>query len=188
MTTPKVDSIGLVADYSEQGDWALDAALEIARGRNARLNVFSFVESPFEVAPGVSPAQLPPPRVDSDTLIRLDRELRERWDDRLGDFVEVGFRVCESVRHNLELRRCLKRREYQLLVIPYLARGVSFGNMPIEEFAYRFSAPVMLVGPERPDQRHLNPSARVLVTSVGVIQGTWTNVPEPAVLQRARVI
>ena len=45
----------------------------------------------------------------------------------------------------MELRRCLKRGEYQLLVIPYLETGGTFGNMPIEEFATHFLAPVVLV-------------------------------------------
>ena len=128
-------------------------------------------------------AQIPVRHHDEWDVVHTDRVLRERWDERLGDFIEVGYRVCEHGRHKLELCRCLKRREYQLLIIPYLARDVSFGNMTIEEFAHRFVAPVLLVGPERPDQYYLNPPARMLLGPPNPLLEEWLSIPVPDRLQ-----
>ena len=163
-------------------------ALGLARSRPAILNVFSFVESPYEAPQDLAPRQAPARDVDDRTLIQMDRKLREYYDERLGDFLEVGFRVCESGRHNLELRHCLKRKEYQLLIVPYLAYGATFGNMPLEEFAYRFNAPVLLVGPERADQYHLNPPAQVIAGTIDLLSAGWTAIPEPSGFQQLPVI
>ena len=188
MTTPRIEKIGLVAHFSKQGDWAFRTALRLARDKNATLNVFYFLASPYEVPLDVTPGAVRVPDHDEAGLVQLDRALRERYDDLLGDFLEVGFRVCESGRHNLELRQCLKRKEYQLLVIPHLGYGASFGNMPLEEFAYRFGAPVLLVGPEGSDQYQLNPPALVLSTSYGLFPGPMTPIPEPERPQHLAVI
>lgn len=188
MTTPKVTKIGLIAHYSPQGDWAFEAALRIAREHGATLNVFCFLESPYEAPAGVSPSQAPIQAYDEQIQIDADRQLRDYYEDRLGDFVEVGFRVCDSGRHNLELRMCLKRKEYQLLVIPHLEPGATFGSVPIEEFAYRFHAPVLLVGPETPDQYLVNPPAEVIEGSTGLLRHVWSLIEEPAVFQETSVI
>jgi len=188
MTTPRIEKIGLVADYSRQGDWAFETALEIARARGASLNVFHFLESPYKAPLDRAPSRVPAMEVDDQTLVQMDRELREYYDERLGDFVEVGFRVCDSGRHNLELRLCLKRKEYQVLVIPHLGYGAPFGNMPIEEFAYRFNAPIILVGPERPDQRLLNTPAQVILGSVSLPLGAWSPISAPSTFQTLSVI
>jgi hypothetical protein len=189
MTTPKVESIGLIAHYSDQGDWAFEAALGMARKRPARLNVFHFLESPYDVPVDRTPASIPVREYDDSFLVRKDRELRERWEDRLGDFVEIGYRVCDNVRHNLELRRCLMKKEYQILIVPYTSADATFGNLPIEEFAFRYTAPMMLVGPESPGQCVLNPPA-VLLTRSGdpLITGEWRAVPKPRQLHTAPVI
>ena len=188
MTTPNIDKIGLVFDYSKQGEWALSAALRLGRGCPAMLNVYYFLESPYSVPHDVAPAMLPEKHFDSETLVRTERELREHFEDRLGDFEDVRFRICESGRHNLELRRCLLHREYRLLIIPYPHAGASFGNMPIEEFAYRFQTPVLLVGPDREDQLWLNQYAAVVDGSRSLGFGPWLPIAEPERLQTQPVL
>ncbi|MBN1608757.1 MAG: hypothetical protein JW940_19170 [Polyangiaceae bacterium] len=188
MTVPKIERIGLVYDFSEQGDWALSAALQLGRAREATLNVYHFLESPYEVPLDVAPADLSAHRHEAAILVQKDRELREHLDDRLGDFENVRFRVCESGRHNKELRQCLLHREYQLLVIPYLREGVSFGNMPIEEFAYRYGAPVMLVGPQRESPVCLNPFAAAMDGAKTLGFESWRPIAEPAELQTRSVV
>ena len=173
MTIPSIVRIALVSHFSEVGDWALQAALRVAQCRPAALNVYYFLESPYEVPLSKAPVELLPPDADNATLVRKEREVREYFEERLGDFDKVRFRVCETGRHNQELRRCLLHREYQLLIIPCPRRGVSFGNMPIEEFAYRFGAPVLLVGPDRHDQYRLNPFASVLQGARELVDGPW---------------
>ena len=187
MTVPSIEQIGLVYDFSEPGDWALSAALQLGRTRRAALNVYYFLESPYEVPLDVAPAALPVRRHEAAILVQKERELREHLEDRLGDFEDVRFRLCESGRHNKELRQCLLHREYELLVIPYLREGVSFGNMPIEEFAYRFGAPVLLVGPQRENQFCLNPFAAVMDGATPLGFESWRPIAEPAQLQTRSV-
>ena len=188
MTTPKMEKIGLLADMSEQGDWAFETSLRMAREMGAQLNIFHFMESPYEVPQDVAPSEIAERQYDDAALVQADRKIREYYDEKLGDYVDVGFRVCESVRHNLELRRCLKRKDFQLIFIPYPARGVTFGNMGIEEFAFRFTAPMVLVGPERAGQLHLNPPANNMNKYFGSLSGDLSVIPEPAELQNRSVI
>jgi hypothetical protein len=188
MTTPRIQKVGLVFHFSEAGDWALAAALQVARTRKTALNVYYFLQSPYEVPYDVAPADLTTLCFDSATLAQQERKLREYFEERLGDFDDVRFRVCESGRHNQELRRCLLHHEYQLLVIPCPRQGVGFGNMPVEEFAYRFASPVMLIGPERPDQVRLNSFASVMHDSNALLVGPWQPIPEPQVLQTRSVL
>ena len=188
MTTPRIEKVGLVFHLSEVGDWALSAALQVARARHTALNVYYFLQSPYDVPYDVAPADLATPTYDGATLTQEERKLREYFEDRLGDFDDVRFRVCESGRHNQELRRCLLHHEYQLLVIPCPRQRANFGNMTVEEFAYRFASPVMLVGPERPDHVRLNAFASVMDGSNALLVGPWQPIAEPDVLQTRPVL
>jgi hypothetical protein len=109
----------------------------------------------------------------------LDRRVREYYDDKLGDFFEVGFRVCEDL-IDTELRRCLFRREYQVMVLGYVDYGAMFGDVPIETFAYHFNGPVVLVGPHQPNQLYLNPPARIVSSQLNLAENEWEPVAVPA--------
>jgi hypothetical protein len=173
MTTLRINNIGLCAHFSEKGDWAFDYAFALARASECQLNIFYFLRSPYE-------KYVDPPnsgrKVEDRIVITTDRRLREYYDKCLGDFVDVGFKVCEETRHAKELWTCLMKREYQLLIIPHLEKGITFGNVPIEEFAYRFTAPVVLVGPDRPDQFQLNPSAVLLIDRLAIPPDSWEEI------------
>ena len=188
MTIFNVEKIGLVADYSERGDWAFNLAFSLARIRNLHLNIFHFLESPYDIPLDIEPSNIPIKEVDSDEMVSLDRKLREYYDEKLGDYVDVGFRVCENARHNFELKRCLREREYHILVIPHIREGVNFGNMPVEEFAYRFHAPVILVGPDRPDEYRINPAAKMLIDSLVIPLETPDPIIKPSHFQELAVI
>ena len=73
-----------------------------------------------------------------------------------------------STPSGLELHRCLVVREFQVLVLGHIHQGATFGRRPIEEFAEAFICPVVLVGPERPDQFRLNSPARLIVEKLGL--------------------
>ena len=83
------------------------------------------------------------------------------YDERAGDYLEVGFRLCED-NEWLELHRCLVDREYQILVLGYAGQDAWFAGKPIEEFAESFACPVVLVGPDDPEQVHLNSTAALM--------------------------
>jgi hypothetical protein len=166
MTTVGVQDIGYCADFSRQGDWAFDFALGLARTLNYGLNVFYVPDLAWD-----SPN--PPPKLSPKEIVELERRVRSYYDERLGDFVEVGFRICEGFA-DVELRRCMLHRDYQVLVLAYPRFGVPFAGRSIEAFAYAFNAPVVLVGPDRPDQYFLNPPAVLLHPQLGLAEGEWS--------------
>jgi hypothetical protein len=172
MTIVSLDAVGLCSHYSRVGDRAFRYGLGLARRRGLQLNVFAFLQDPFvEYVPSEGPCAL---RGDARerAVLAQEQRLREYYDTKLGDFLDVGFRVCEGC-ENLELRRCLKRREFEVLVIPRLGPDALFGNLPIDEFALRFMSPVVLVGGERRCRYRLNPQAELIVDKLGLVPGTW---------------
>jgi len=173
MTSIAVKDVGFCARLSRQGDWAFEYALSVAKRLESRLNIFYFAQLDR------SPTTWPLNKLDEDELVALDRRVREYYDEKLGDFVEAGFRVCEGL-VDTELRRCLFRREYQVMVLPYPGYGAKFGDESIETFAYRFNGPVVLVGPERPGQLHLNPPARLVSWRFALPEDDCTSLAAPA--------
>jgi len=172
VTSIAVKDIGFCADFSRQGDWAFEFALSLAKRQGHRLNIFYFPQLDASLSGG------PAASLDDDELVALDRRVREYYDEKLGDFVEAGFRVCEDF-VDTELRRCLFRREYQVMVLGYLGRGARFGDDSIEAFAYRFNGPIVLVGPDRPDELYLNPPARLVSWQLGLAEGGWAPLSVP---------
>jgi len=133
MTTVAVKDVGFCAEFSPQGDWAFDYALSLARSLELGLKVFYVPDLDWGTR---ELPQLPPHELDA-----LDRRVRECYEARLDDFVDVGFRICEGFADR-ELRRCLMDRVYQVLVLAYrdgrprLAKpilGQSFGRATVRE-------------------------------------------------------
>ena len=171
MATPTLNAVGFCAHYSEAGDWAFDYALRLSRLHQIRLNVFHFLNDPYgslnnlaESLSGTERAKL---------AIEREKELRLYYDQRAGDYLEVGFRLCERTEW-VELHRCLLVREFQVLVLGHIHRGATFGRRPIEDFAESFICPVILVGPERPDQFRLNSPAQVIIDKLGLEGEPWS--------------
>ena len=164
MTTLRVDNVGLCAEFSPQGDWAFDCAFSLARSMDLGLRVFGVADMAWDKAQ--------PRALSSEETTALDRRLREYYDDRLGDFVDAGFRVCEGL-VNRELRSCLVEREYQMLVLAYRDAGALFAGRTIEEFAISLPFPVLLAGPERPDQFFANSPALLFSQQQHIRQEDW---------------
>lgn len=165
MTVPALRAVGFCAHYCEQGDWAFSYALRLAQTRRLRLNVFHFLSDPY------SPASEPTASLSEAQRLQLaiekERELRMYYDDLAGDYLEVGFRLCDNSEWT-ELHRCLVKREFQVLVLGFTSEDAVFGGRPILEFADAFVSPVVLVGPHRPNEFHLNASAVLMVDRLGV--------------------
>ncbi|MGW8178230.1 MAG: hypothetical protein ACWGQW_05595 [bacterium] len=89
------------------------------------------------------------------------------YDELAGDYLEVGFRLCEDNEWT-ELHRCLLKREFQVLVLGYENDDAMFGGKPILEFANAFVSPVVLVGPKYPDEFYLNASAGLISDKLGL--------------------
>ncbi|MFZ5979025.1 MAG: universal stress protein [Candidatus Zixiibacteriota bacterium] len=170
MAIPTLNAVGFCAHYSRQGDWAFDYALRLSRIHQVQLNVFHFLSDPYKVADDEIAS------LSNDERARLaierEKELRLYYDQRAGDYLDVGFRLCEHAEW-VELHRCLLVREFQILVLGYVSDGVHFGRKPIEEFAESFICPVVLVGPDTPDRYHLNSRAALIADSLGLDKEDW---------------
>jgi len=171
VTMMSVKTIGLCADYTHQGDWAFDFALVRAKRRNTALNIFRFPSLDCAAPASADAGTAAPVRWD-DEWVALDRELREYYDERLGDYLEVGFRVCAGNK-NVELRRCLMHQEYSVLVMADTGSNVPGCDLDIRSFAGRLCCPVVVVGPDRADRYALNGAADMLAGQLGLAPGTY---------------
>ena len=173
MTMPGLNAVGFCAHFSPQGDWAFDYALSLARRCGIRLNVFHFLADPYD------PADAPPTHLSGadrrELIVARERELRMYYDERAGDYLEVGFRLCEDNEWT-ELHRCLLIREFQVLVLGYVRKEATFAGKPIEEFADSFVCPVVLVGPGDPQRFYLNGPAALISDKLGLPEGSWTKI------------
>jgi len=173
MVTAALNAVGFCAHYSQQGDWAFDYALELSRSHEIQLNVFHFLADPYDPK-AVAPTYLSPADLRR-LVVERERELRMYYDERAGDYLEVGFRLCED-KEWLELHRCLMEREFEILVLGYVAQEAKFAGKPIEEFAESFVCPVVLVGPDHPRQFHLNGPATLVRGNLGLPEGSWERI------------
>jgi len=170
--------VGLCAIFSRQGDWAFDYALTLARKHRTKLNIFQFLESPYMIRRDIvfvdSEKKTTAP-VSPELIAEKDKELRMHYDDRLGEEdTDVGFRLCEGS-SEWELKKCFKRGEYDVLVVGYNARGADFGGTTtIEKFAHGFHGPLVLVGPDAPDEFYLNEKAQAILDQLEIPGGKWT--------------
>jgi len=173
MTMQGMYAVGFCAHYSTQGDWAFDYALRLSQGGGLQLNVFHFLDNPYDPTDHTSKNLSAEDR--SRITIERERELRMYYDKRAGDYLNVGFRLCENNEWT-ELHRCLLVREFQVLVLANIAPGAVFAGKPIEEFADHFVSPVVLVGPDRPDQFRLNSRAAMIADKLSLPDGSWEQI------------
>jgi hypothetical protein len=100
-------------------------------------------------------------------MVEKEKQLRLYYDSKLGDYLDVGFRLCEG-KEWMELHRCLSRREFQVLVLPCPTFDATFGRRSLEEFVDNFVCPVVLVGPTSPFDIKLNSPARLIADRLGL--------------------
>jgi len=171
-----MNGVGLCAIFSRQGDWAFDYALTLARRHKTKLNIFHFLESPYMIRRDVVFVDADKAKtavVSPELIAAKDKELRMQYDDRLSDYVDVGFRLCEGS-NEWELKKCFKKGDYEVLVIGYNSRGADFGgSTTIEDFARRFHGPLVLVGPDAPDTFYVNEKARDRLADLGLPEDSW---------------
>jgi hypothetical protein len=170
MAIPTFNAVGFCAHYSNQGDWAFDVALKISKVNNKRLNVFHFLNDPFDQN-AMQNRDLSHSEIER-LAIKKEKELRLYYDERAGEYLDVGFRVCYDNSWT-ELHRCLLAREFQLLVLAYIKKDGLFAGKPIKEFADSFISPVILVGPDRSRQLSFNSRAALLAPDLGLDKEQW---------------
>ena len=171
-----MEAIGLCSHYSRQGDWAFDYAFRLATKKDIQLNIFHWLESPFRFRRDIVYAndkKQEVVRVTDEFQVKKELELLQYYESKLGDFVKVGFRLCEG-NEGVELARCFRKREYDVLVMGYIDRGADFGDQVIERFASHFKTPVVMVGPDKSNSFHLNILAADIVDQLGIKEGEWS--------------
>lgn len=172
-----MNGVGLCAIFSRQGDWAFDYALGLARHHKTKLNIFHFLDSPYMLRRDVvfvDAEKKETVKVTPDFVAKKDKEMRELYEDRLGEYVEVGFRLCEG-NDEFELRKCFKKGDYEVLVIGYKEKGAAFGGTTtVEAFASKFKGPVVLVGPDAGDSYYVNEPAIKMLDDLLIPDGKWT--------------
>ena len=171
-----MEAIGLCSHYSRQGDWAFDYAFRLAGKKDIHLNIFHWLESPFRFRRDMvysNDKKQEVVRVTDEFQVKKELELREYYESKLGDFVKVGFRLCEG-NEGVELARCFRKREYDVLVMGYIDRGADFGGQVVEQFASRFKIPVVMVGPDKANSFHLNRLAADIVDQLDIKEGEWS--------------
>ena len=159
MTVLRIEAVGFCAHYSQVGDWAFDYALALCRRWSVPLKVFHFLSDPFD--PSDDKARHLPLRERAELAVKLERELRMYYDERAGDYLDVGFRLCEDPEWT-ELHRCLVIHEFQVLVLGYVSPSATFAGRPIEDFSASFVSPVVLVGPQHRQQLRFNSQAALI--------------------------
>ena len=92
MTVKRLTGVSYCARLSRVGDWAFQFAFGLARRHDVRLNIFFFPDPPCRPHGhrGRHGERL---RMDEKEKIELERRVRLYYDERLGDFVNVGFRL-----------------------------------------------------------------------------------------------
>lgn len=171
MTITTINAVGFCAHYSEQGDWAFGRALTLAQSRNLKLNIFHFVQDPYKKA--VTSMATMSPEERNRLVIGGEKELRLYYDDKLGDYLNAGFRLCEDNGWT-ELHRCICRREFQILFLPYPERDAEFAGRPLTAFAEALVCPAVLVGPARSDEVYLNAPAELVVEHLQLEGTGWS--------------
>ncbi len=180
MTVQAIRGVGFCARMTRSGDWAFDYALDLAVEQDVRLDIFFFPTPPSRPHPSRGRSgELG--AMSEEQRIRTEKDIRLYYDQILGDFVNVGFRLCEGDEEP-ELRRCLLiRKEYDVLVLAYEGYRCRFGNRTIEEFAESMPCPTVLVGPEAPRQFALNTAATHWVDRLGLEGADWHHVNDMVV-------
>ena len=164
---PTLNGVGYCARMTQAGDWAFDFALDLAVHNDVRLDIFFFPSPPEQTHPSRG-RRGESAEVPEEEKIAIERDVRLYYDNLLGEFINVGFRLCEGD-EDPELRRCLLiRREYDVLVLGYEGFGTRFGSKSIEQFAQSMPCPTILVGPERADQLYINGAAESWIERLGL--------------------
>jgi len=175
MTKP-IKAVGFCTHFSATCEWAFDYAFKLARDHELKLSVCRWLDSPYMIRRNgvyVDNAQQEVAYVTPGLLARLELHLRQYYEPRLGDYLDVGFKLCEGF-YQVELVRCLRREELDMVVMGW--RGPEVRVMmekPLDEFARELTYPMVIVGRDGPDSYLLNARAVAILDFLGLPAGTW---------------
>jgi len=173
-------TIGLCTHFSQTDKWAFDFALDLARRNKWQLTICHWLNSPYNlrrdvVYPTLTDDGEPQP-ITPELLTKLELELRQHFEPKLGDFTDVAFKLCEGM-YQVELSRCFRQNLLDLVVIGYPSDDlVTSSEQPLEEFAAHLNHPLVIVGPDTSDRFLLNQAAQSWLDDLQLPDGSWTAV------------
>ena len=169
--------IGLCTHFSQSDEWAFDFALELVRKQGWQLTICHWLNSPYSlrrdmVYPTLHEGGEPQP-ITPALLTKLELELRQYFEPKLGNFTDVGFKLCEGM-YQVELARCFRQNLLDLVVLGYPPTDPETSNeQPLEEFAAHLNYPLVIVGPDTPDHFMLNQAAQGWLDELQIQENSW---------------
>jgi len=180
MTRQSIKGVGYCSRMTRAGDWAFEYAFDVAVRHASRLNIFFFPTPPCSshLSRGRRGELI---ELTEERAVELERDTRLYYDPLLGDYDDVGFRLCEGD-EDPELRRCLLiKKDYDILVLAYESYRCKFGNRSIEEFAESMTCPTVLVGPEDSGEIYVNTTGELWLETLGLVDREFGRVKDVAV-------
>jgi len=170
--------IGLCTHFTQTDAWAFDYALGLARRHDWQLTICHWLNSPYSlrrdmVYPSLQDQEQLQP-VTPALLTKLELELRQYYEPKLGDFTQIAFKLCEGM-YQVELVRCLRQNLLDLVIMGYQVpedQTVS-SEQGQESFALHLPYPIVIVGPDSRDQFIINAAAEKWLGELGLPDGSW---------------
>ena len=169
--------IGLCTHFSQTDEWAFNFALDLVQKQEWQLTICHWLNSPYSmrrdmVYPTLHEGGEPQP-ITPELLTKLELELRQYFEPKLGDFTDVAFKLCEGM-YQVELSRCFRQNLLDLVVIGYPSDELVTSNeQPLEDFAAHLSHPLVIVGPDEPDRFLLNQAAQTWLDDLQLPEDSW---------------
>lgn len=171
-------TIGLCTHFAKSDEWALTYALKLVRQRHLQLNICYWLASPYIIRRDVVYSDLFKRQdvipVTPEILAKLELQLREYYEPKLGDFTDVAFKLCEGM-YQVELIRCFRQHFLDVVVMGYQSpkADTSSAEQPLTQFAQSLPYPIIIVGVDGPDSFLLNAKAYTLLNQLDLPAGSW---------------
>jgi hypothetical protein len=181
-------TIGLCTHLCETDDWAFDYALKLVKTHDWQLNICHWLPSPYRLRRDMIPDDLFHPvhsiPANPQLLAQLELQLRQYYDDRLGDFTNVAFKLCEGM-YQVEMVRCFRQHLLDLVIMGYLPQHTLEPDAkPVDEFSLYLAYPLVIVGHQGPNTFLLNPKAAEWLEKLDLPIGQW-QILEPQLIVHA---
>lgn len=177
-----MEKIGLCTHFSQTDECAFDYAFELVRLQGWQLIICHWLNSPYNlrrdmIYPSLTEYEKVQP-VTPKLLTRLEFELRQFFEPKLGDFTNVAFKLCEGL-YQVELTRCFRQNLLDLVVIGYPSdEQKKSSEQPLELFAAQLHYPLVIVMPDGPHRFLLNKAALSWLDDLSLPEGGWQVIEE----------